>query len=743
MKITPIILCGGSGSRMWPLSRASAPKQFHRLASSRTMLVATLDRVASQVNEDLYGPARVVGSSKFVGEVSEQCRVSVADIDSIVLEPCMRDTSAAIAAAIADINDTNPDQIVLVLPSDHHVADVAGFASVMQTAAASVEADGGIMTIGIMPTRAETQFGYIERAEGDGPIYDITAFREKPDEATAQKFFESGSFFWNGGIFMFRVKDMAAEFERQQPDIWNNAKLASQNGKREGKILFLDDEHFSKCEKVSIDYGIMEGATTIRTTAADFDWSDLGSWNQLHEVSPQDENGNVLVGNVITHEVHNSFVRVKDRPVAIAGLEDIVLVSLPDALMLVHREKSYMVKELHNQISKTNWPPKTVNTSGKTIPYTDKIKSWVFDKALPFWAERGFDYEFGGAHEALDHGGKPVNLGRKRLRVTARQVYCYAKAYELGWNKDEAKKIVDHCVNTLITTGWHKDGGFIHHYNLDGTVQDDRRDAYDQCFALLAFATLWKATKDPLAKEWGDKTLAFMDSAMSDPVFGGYYETPDKTGIRRANPHMHYFEAMIAWYEATGEQRYLDRAARIVTLFKAKFFDHRNWRLHEMFDEFWTPIEDGTNKVEPGHHYEWVWLLLKYSKLSGDKSVRDYARKLYATALSFGHHKATDGVAQFVEPDGTNISPIGRMWCQTEALKAAIAMDQSEMHVDGNLETRMLDQIYNRYLNTPHVGGWYDGIDKDGRVISDNMPSSTFYHVFCAFLEYLEHKDAL
>lgn len=743
MTVLPIVLCGGSGSRLWPLSRSTAPKQFHSLATKKTMLADTLDRVSGPINKGFYANARVIGSARFTSEISEQCKSTTASMGQIILEPCIRDTSAAIAAAIADLAIKSPTQIVLILPSDHHVTDVDKFSAIMRCAAEDVEANGGIMTIGIKPTRPETQFGYIEREDSSGPIYNVARFCEKPDLETAKNFLASGSFFWNGGIFMFRVSDMVQEFIRQQPQIWENAKLASEHGRRVAEKLFLNEKHFSACEKISIDFGVLENAKTIRTIEADFDWSDLGSWNQLHEVSSQSVDGNTLIGDISTYEVNNSYIRSEDRPTAIAGLDDIVVVSQQDALMIVHRDKSYMVKELHGLITKTNWPPKTINSAGKQIPYNDNIKQWVFDQALPFWAENGFDYDQGGAHEALDYNGKPVDLGQKRLRVTARQIYCYAKAYEFGWNRPECKKIINHCVNTLKTTGWHKDGGFIHLYNLDGTVQDDTRDAYDQCFVLLGFATYWQATKLPIAKEWGNKTLLFMDEALADPVNGGYFETPEKSGTRRANPHMHFFEAMLAWYEATGEQDYLDRAAKIIDLFKSKFFDHENWRVHEMFDSAWNPLSDDIDKVEPGHHYEWVWLLLRYAKLSDDNSVKNYARKLYATSLAFGHHPKTDGVAQFVDADGSNISPIARAWCQTEALKASIAMKQHGLHVDGNLEIRMLDQIYNRYLAAPCSGGWYDGIDKDGRVVSDNMPSSTFYHIFCAFIEYLEQENAL
>lgn len=740
MPILPIVLCGGSGSRLWPLSRKSAPKQFHNLATEKTMLCATLDRVSTTLSDGLYSPARVIGATIFQNLIEEQSQTSSTDIDRIILEPCMRDTCAAIAASIVDLADTDPDQIVLVLPSDHHVADVAGFSAVVKRAAKTVAADGGIMTIGITPSRPETQFGYIERAQGDGPIYKVARFREKPDLAAAKAYLALGTFFWNAGIFMFRVGDMANEFLKQQPDIWQHAGDAVKHAARDGLHVTLAQTDFEACDKISIDYGIMENADKICTIQAAFDWSDLGSWNQLHETAPKDNKGNVIIGDVVSTGVYNSYIRSQDRPVAIAGIDDIVVVSQPDALMIVHRDKSFLVKDLHGMISKTPWPPKLMNSSGKQIPYLERIRDWMFNEALPYWALRGMDYQNGGVHEELDYAGHPVDLGHKRLRVLARQIYCYAQANILGWDGD-CDKILNHCVDTLINTGWHKDGGFIHLFNVDGSVQDDRRDTYDHCFVLLAFANLWAATKNPLAKQWGEKTLCFMDEHMADKDNGGFFETPDKSGMRRANPHMHFLEAMIAWYEATGEPKYLERATQMVDLFKDKFFDHDNWRLHEMLDEHWVPLDHDINQVEPGHHYEWVWLLLTYAKLSGDESVKDYARKLYATALSFGHFPKTDAVALSMHYDGSHLSPTARMWGQTEGLKAALAMKEHGMAVDGNLATRMLDQIFNRYLNTPQAGGWYDAADQEGRIVSKYMPSSTFYHVLCAFAEYLRLED--
>ena len=262
------------------------------------MFCDTLERV-SETTSDIYAPARIIGAAEFEGVIVEQSTSSRVAVDKFILEPCMRDTCAAIAAAISDVAMNAPEQIVLILPSDHHVVDVDGFSLTIKRAADAVRSDGGIMTIGVKPSHPETQFGYIERAQGSGPIYDVERFREKPDLAAAKAYLDLGTFFWNAGIFMFKAGEMAREFERQQPDIWRSASLAMSNSRQDGQHHYLDKEHFTSCEKVSIDYGIMEHAAKIRTIQAAFDWSDLGSWNQLHEASKQqDVKGNAIIGDV-------------------------------------------------------------------------------------------------------------------------------------------------------------------------------------------------------------------------------------------------------------------------------------------------------------------------------------------------------------------------------------------------------------------------------------------------------------
>ena len=739
--ITPVVLCGGAGSRLWPMSRDSKPKQFHRLVNEKTLLTNTLERVDYKGEGLRYLPTRIVGGVRFESLLVEQGETGSVEVDRYVLEPLIRDTAAAIAAAIADLAETDPERMVLVLPSDHQISDVAAFFDVIRTGAEALAERGGIMTIGITPTRPETQYGYIERGDGDGPVYDVSRFREKPDLETARSFLESGRFFWNGGIFMFRAGEMGEELARQQPEVWAQARLALEHAEVDGKCYRLDSGAFAASPKISIDYAVMENAARIGVVEASFDWNDLGSWNQLHDGSLLDEAGNARFGDVLTIDVKNSYLRSEDRLLAVAGLDNIIVVSQPDALLIVHRDKSHLVKDIAGRVKETGeWPPLAVAHSGRPVPSTRLIRKWLFDTALPLWAGTGVDRRHGGVFEALNHDGTPADLGYKRLRVLARQIYCFANAELLGWDGD-ARGVLTHCFDTLTSTGWHPDGGWIHLWNTDGTVRDPQRDTYDQCFVLLALAWLWKATQWPEAREWADRTIAYMDANLVDHAHGGFYESSLRLDYRRANPHMHYLEAMQAWYEVTGEQAFLDRAQTSVDLFKSVFFDAESWSVTEHFERDWSIRKDKPARVEPGHHYEWVWLLLRQARFAGQPELKEYCRKLYATSHAFGHARGTDAVCDSMAPDGSAMVGTARLWCQTEALKAGLLARAEGVPGDETLFIRMLDVIFNRYLTTPAEGGWYDQIDPNGRVISKDMPTSTFYHVFCALVEYLRHEE--
>lgn len=374
----------------------------------------------------------------------------------------------------------------------------------------------------------------------------------------------------------------------------------------------------------------------------------------------------------------------------------------------------------------------------RRLPGAAEARRWMLDVAFPYWARHGIDRDNGGVHEALLFDGSPAPHPAKRLRVLARQIYCFSQASLLDWRGD-AEEILRHCLDTLTTTGWHEDGGWIHLFNPDGSVQDAKRDTYDQCFVLFGLAWLYRATGWQEARDWSDRTLDFMYEALADYAHGGFFEDDARRLPRRANPHMHFLEAMLAWYEATGEEHYLDRAHAMVTLFERHFFDADNSTLSEYFAGDWTPLRAnaGDRRIEPGHHYEWAWLLSRFSEYRPSASVDAKARQLFAIAATFGHHVNTGAAANGMQPDGSFVEPAARLWPQTEALKAAITFEKKDLSVAAELRRRMISVLFAHYLDGPVAGGWYDAIDAQGNVIAPDMPSSSFYHVVCALTEYV------
>ncbi|GAB4361987.1 MAG: hypothetical protein Kow0026_25460 [Oricola sp.] len=375
--------------------------------------------------------------------------------------------------------------------------------------------------------------------------------------------------------------------------------------------------------------------------------------------------------------------------------------------------------------------------AARRAPGPEEAKRWMLEIAFPYWARHGIDYRAGGVHEALQFDGRPAPHPAKRLRVLARQIYCFSQARMLGWDGD-ADGILRHCLDTLTSTGWHRDGGWIHLFNPDGSVRDEKRDTYDQCFVLFALAWLHRATGWPEARQWSDRTLDFMYDTLADHAHGGFFEDDARSLPRRANPHMHFLEAMLAWYEATGEEHYLDRAHAMVTLFERHFFDAGNSTLSEYFGCDWTRLraEAADRRVEPGHHYEWAWLLSRFAAYRDSPPVEAKARQLFAIAAAFGHHVTTGAAANGMQPDGSGVETTARLWPQTEALKAAITFEKKGLVVAAELRQRMVSVLFTRYLDRPVAGGWYDAIDMQGRVMAPDMPSSSFYHVVCALTEY-------
>ena len=338
-QLQPVLLSGGSGTRLWPLSREAYPKQFLPLAGDDTMVQATWRRVEALAD---LAPI-VVANEEHRFLVAEQLRQVGAPVPAILLEPVGRNTAPAIAAAALQAMAGGADPLLLVLPSDHVVRDVAGFQRAVREASSAAEA-GALVTFGVVPDAPETGFGYIQAEAGDG-LRQVLRFVEKPDAATARSYLDAGGYYWNSGMFLFRASRYLEELARFRPDIVDAVRAAHAAARHDGDFVRLDKDAFSACPSDSIDYAVMEKTADAMVLPVDIGWNDVGSWSALWDVAERDADGNAHHGDVIAVDSRNSYAYAQ-RLVALVGLDDIVVVETDDAVLVARKDKVQEVKQV-------------------------------------------------------------------------------------------------------------------------------------------------------------------------------------------------------------------------------------------------------------------------------------------------------------------------------------------------------------------------------------------------------------
>ncbi|WP_218310681.1 mannose-1-phosphate guanylyltransferase/mannose-6-phosphate isomerase [Alteromonas antoniana] len=338
----PVILAGGSGSRLWPKSRAALPKQFLSLTSEQTMLQETLSRLNGTGAQK---PVLICNEAhRFL--VAEQLRQLGTEHGGIMLEPVGRNTAPAIALAALHATKDGQDPVLLVLAADHLIKQLPEFHGAIEKAQALAEA-GNLVTFGIVPNEPHTGYGYIQSGDELDGGFAVKEFVEKPDMETAKTYVDSGNYFWNSGMFMFKASRYLEELSKFNPDILNVCKKAIDSESHDLDFIRVDADIFATCPDDSIDYAVMEKTQAAAMVPLDAGWSDVGSWTSLWDTAEnKDENGNVVVGDAILEGVHNSYINAEERLISVIGLDDVVVVETKDAVMVAHKDKVQDIKKV-------------------------------------------------------------------------------------------------------------------------------------------------------------------------------------------------------------------------------------------------------------------------------------------------------------------------------------------------------------------------------------------------------------
>ncbi|WP_297527228.1 mannose-1-phosphate guanylyltransferase/mannose-6-phosphate isomerase [Thiohalobacter sp.] len=352
MTIYPVILTGGAGSRLWPVSREHFPKPLLPLVGDQTLLQATASRLdgLDNVAEPLF-----VCNEEHRFLVAEQVQELGKTPTGILLEPEGRNTAPALTVAALYLAERDPDAVMVVMPADHVIPDAAGFRGMVEEGARLAEA-GHLVTFGVVPTRAETGYGYIRRGQaidGSGG-FAVDRFVEKPDLDTAAAYVESGEYLWNAGIFVMRADRWLEEIGRFEADMLAACREAVATGKRDTDFCRVGKDAFLNSPANSIDYAVMERTDRAAVVPMSAEWSDVGAWSAIWDILPRDERGNVTSGDVLTHEVENSLIMAQNRCVAAIGIDNMIVVETPDAILVTTRDRAQDVKAIVGQLKEAD-----------------------------------------------------------------------------------------------------------------------------------------------------------------------------------------------------------------------------------------------------------------------------------------------------------------------------------------------------------------------------------------------------
>ena len=413
-------MSGGTGSRLWPQSRALYPKQFLPLVNENSMLQNTLQRLEGikEINAPL-----IIANEEHRFIVAEQTRQQGVQCQSIILEPVGRNTAPAVAVAAFEALKTDKDTLLLVLAADHVIEDIEAFHKAVSKAKQSAE-KGKLVTFGIVPTQPETGYGYIKAESHGGKV---EQFVEKPDFETAKEYIASGRYYWNSGMFLFSARRYIEELQAFQPEIYKACKAATEHSQVDMDFVRLNKEQFTACPDDSIDYAIMEKTADAVMVPLDAGWSDVGSWSALWELGEKDDQGNAITGDVFTHNTHNCYIRAEKKLIATIGVEDLVISESDDAILVAHRDNVQDVKKIVEHLkAKDRIEAKLHRKVYRPWGYYDSIDNAPRFKVKHITVNPGEKLSVQMHHHRAEHwivvkGTAQITLGEKESLVTENQ----------------------------------------------------------------------------------------------------------------------------------------------------------------------------------------------------------------------------------------------------------------------------------------------------------------------------------
>ncbi len=660
----------------------------------------------------------------------------------LLLEPEGRDSAPAVACAVMQIDRSQKQATVVLLAADHYVPDCAHFVDDIDHAARAAQ-DGSIVLLGIKPSHASSAYGYIQPGEQSQSslrkkddqtrVKPVMDFKEKPDTETATDYIRNG-YLWNSGNFIATTATMLSEFAEHAPKIYALAETVLDDA------LVLDNglamgERFLTMPRISIDYAIMEKTALAEVLPSDLNWSDLGAWDAVRDSLPRDSDGNAIRGDAILNACHGCLVHSDDRQIVVCSeLKDVGVIVEPDAILVVNLNAAQSVKNVVNELSKRGRQEesKWVGPGFDVTSFLHKMRTWLPVTALPVWTTLGIDHTTGLWRESIEQDGSPTH-SPVRARVQGRQNTVLGAAARQGW-QGPWQPLLERALESADSTYAGPDGLYVTLVASNGGALDSSKLVYDQTFRLLALANIPESLFETLQAQQRARTL--MDTITSHFAGG-------KNGVsqlseageypKAANPMMHLFEACLEWLERDDPDGYWkSKCQEIADLAVDVLFAENDPCIREFFEEDWSRRTDSAGDIlDPGHQFEWAWLLARWSALSGDERAVEVAKALHDTGLDKVHPQ-TGAVPLSVNTKTNEYAPQYRFWSQLERVKASlylVDMTDGESAVHYRDDAVLALKVMAQYLDTPIDGLWYDSMRADGSFEQGPSPASTFYHI--------------